>query len=115
MANIVVVTPERHASKRWRVQNFAFAARHAMMQLVGLEAARVAVTMPLAFIAQSGRYSLMAVMSPIPGRNLFVGPAGQWLGSYIPAAMRGYPFSLAPVEGSDRKALCIDEDSGCIV
>ena len=54
-------------------------------------------------------------MSPVPGRNLFVGPAGQWLGSYAPAALRGYPFSLAPVEGSDKKVLCIDEDSGWVV
>jgi hypothetical protein len=116
MANIVAVGPERHASKSWRpLQNYTFAARHAMVPLVGLEAARAAVTVPLSFIEQSGRYSLVAVMSPIPGRNLFVGPAGQWLGSYMPAAMRGYPFSLAPVEGSDKKILCINEDSGWIV
>jgi hypothetical protein len=116
MANIVVVRPERHANKRWRPQqNCAFAATYAMVPLVGLEAARAAVAMPLSFIEQSGRYLLVAVMSPVPGRNLFVGPAGQWLGSYMPAAMRGYPFSLARVEGSEKAVLCIDEDSGLVV
>jgi len=116
MANIVIVRPERHANKSWRpLQNYAFAAMHALVPLVGLEAARAAVSMPLSFMEQSGRYMLMAMMSPVPGRNLFVGPAGQWLGSYLPAVMRAYPFSLAPVEGSDKKVLCIDEDSGWVV
>ena len=116
MTNIVVVTPERHASKRWRPpQNCAFAATYAVAPLVGLEVARVAVAMPVVFIEQSGRYVLGALMSPISGRNLFVGPAGQWLGSYMPAALRSYPFSLARVEGSDKAVLCIDEDSGWVV
>jgi hypothetical protein len=116
MASIVVVSPERHANKRWRPQqNCAFAATYAMVPLVGLEAARAAVAMPLSFIEQSGRYLLVAMMSPVPGRNLFVGPAGQWLGNYMPAAMRGYPFSLARVESSEKAVLCIDEDSGSVV
>ena len=82
---------------------------------MGLEVVRAALAMPIAFIEQSGRYSLAALMSPIAGRNFFIGAAGQWLGSYIPAALRGYPFSLARVEGSDKAVLCIDEDSGWIV
>jgi hypothetical protein len=80
-----------------------------------MEVARAALAMPLAFIEQSGRYLLVALMSPIAGRNLFVGPAGQWLGSFVPAALRGYPFSVRRVEGSDKSVLCIDEDSGWIV
>lgn len=116
MVNIVAVAPERHASKSWRpLQLYAFAATHGVVSLVGLEVVRAALAMPMAFIEQSGRYSLVAMMSPIAGRNLFVGPSGQWLGGYIPAGLRGYPFHLGRVEGSDKAVLCIDEDSGWIV
>ena len=116
MVNIVAVTPERHAGKSWRpLQLYAFAATHAAVSLVGLEVARAALVMPITFMEQSGRYSLVGMMSPIAGRNFFVGPSGQWLGSYIPAGLRGYPFHLGRVEGSDKAVLCIDEDSGWIV
>lgn len=74
-----------------------------------------AVAMPIAFIEQSGRYLPVAIMSPLQGRNLFIGPKGQWLGIYVPAALRSYPFSLARVEGSDKVVVCIDEDSGWVV
>ena len=33
--------------------------------------------MPIAFVQQSGGYVPVAVMSPIAGRNFFIGPAGQ--------------------------------------
>jgi hypothetical protein len=116
MVNIVAVAPETHANKSWRpLQLFAFAASQPLVPLVGVEFARIAIAMPIAFIEQSGRYVPVALLSPIAGRNFFVGPNGQWLGAYVPAALRGYPFSLARVEGSDKVVLCIDEDSGWIV
>ena len=71
--------------------------------------------MPIAFVEQSGRYVPVAVLSPLQGHNLFVGPGGQWLGSYVPSLLRGYPFVLARNEGAENAMLCIDEDSGLIV
>src|SRR5262249_41757606 len=71
--------------------------------------------MPIAFLEQTGRYLPVAIMSPQPDRNLFVGPAGQWLGAYIPAILRSYPFCLGRVKGSSEVALCIDADSRLIV
>jgi len=116
MVNIVPVDSERHAGKGWRPpQGYAFAATQAMVPLVGLEFAKVAVAMPIAFIEHSGRYLSVAVMSPVAGRNFLVGPNGQWLGGYVPAVLRSYPFRLARVEGSDQVTLCIDEDSGLLL
>src|SRR5262249_19055620 len=54
-------------------------------------------------------------MSPVSGRNMFVAPAGQWLGTYVPARLRTYPFLLLRGEGSDQMLLCVDEDSGLVV
>ena len=44
------------------------------------EVVHVGSWMPIVFIEQAGRYVLMAMMSPMPGHNLFVGPDGEWLG-----------------------------------
>lgn len=45
------------------------------------------------------------------GRNLFVGPSGEWLGTYIPASLRTYPFILALAPNASEWVLCIDEDA----
>ena len=116
MANLVPVGRERHAGKGWRQPtDYAFAATRAVTPLLGMEFATAAVAMPIAFIEKSGRYLPVAMMSPVQGHNLFIGPGGQWLGSYIPAWLRSYPFRLLRTEGGDKMTLCIDEDSGMIV
>jgi hypothetical protein len=118
MANIVAVDREKHAGKGWRAPaNFLFAQSQALIPLVGQEITRAAVAMPIAFFQPSeGRFVMAAVASPIGGRNLFVGPAGQWLGAYVPAMLRAYPFLLLQAEGGgDNMVLCIDADSGAIV
>jgi len=116
MVNIVPVDRDRHAGKGWRhSQDYSFAAQLVSVRLVGAELASAAVAMPVAFIEHSGRYLVAGVMSPLQGRNLFVAPDGRWLGAYVPAGFRSYPFSLARVKGSDQAILCIDEDSGWVV
>jgi hypothetical protein len=71
--------------------------------------------MPCAFLEQSGRYTLLAVLSLIPGRNMFVGPGGRWLGPYVPAWFRAYPFRVFPQQGTDKVVLCVDEESGLVL
>jgi hypothetical protein len=85
------------------------------MPIGASEFPHVASAMPIAFMDQSGRYMPVAVMSTNAGRNLFVGPQGEWLGSYIPAIYRGYPFGRGPIEPGGPMTLCVDEDSGLIV
>jgi hypothetical protein len=116
MARFVAVSREHHAAKRWqRATNYGFSAADAVVPIVGAELFRSALAMPVAFVEQSGRYQLMAVLSPAPGRNLFVGQDGRWLGGYVPAFYRSYPFRLAAREGTDESVLCVDEDSGLVV
>lgn len=114
--NIVAVCRERHAGKGWRhAGGYAFAATQSVVPLVGAEFTSAAVAMPIAFMQHDGRYVPVAVTSPFQGRNLFVAPNGHWLGSYVPAALRSYPFCLCRGQGSDQVVLCIDEDSGWVV
>ena len=46
---------------------------------------------------------------------MLVAPDGRWLGGYVPAFLRSYPFALVPKQGTDQLVLCIDTDSGLVV
>jgi hypothetical protein len=71
--------------------------------------------MPLAFLQEKDRFILVAVLSLKAGRYMLVGPDGRWLGGYIPACFRGYPFRLVAKQNTDQSVLCIDTDSGLVV
>ena len=116
MVQFVAVSQERHALKKWRRHtSYKFAATEAVAPIVGAELAKAALSMPLAFSEQAGHYTLVAVLSLVSGRNMFVGSDGRWYGNYIPACLRSYPFGLLPQHGTDQLALCVDEGSGLVV
>jgi SapC len=115
MDQLVPVVPETHQQKFWqRYTSYGFAAKEHLAPLVGAEIAKAIQAMPVGFIKQEERFILVGLMSPVPGQNMFVSSQGQWLGTYIPSALRGYPFRLARVEGREELILCINEASGLI-
>jgi SapC len=116
MVNFVAVTKDHYAAKRWRrSEGYAFAAAQTAVPVMGTEFPHVALCMPIAFVEQAGRYVAVGVMSVVEGRNLFVGPNGQWLAGYLPAALRNYPFGLARTPGEEDLTLSVDEESGLVV
>jgi hypothetical protein len=116
MTKLVALDSVAHAGKAWRrPENYAFAAQGAVVAITALEFSQVGMAMPIAFIAQGDRYESVAVMSLLPGRNMFVGPSGQWLGGYVPASLRTFPFRSVPIQGREDSALCVVEDSGLMV
>jgi len=116
MPQYAVVSRERHAKKKWlRYTNFTFAAGEVIAPIVSAELVSAALAMPCAFVQQAGRHSLVAMLSLIGGRNMFVGPGGRWLGRYVPAALRLYPFRMLPQAGTDAVVLCVDEESKLVV
>lgn len=116
MPQYVAVSRERHGAKKWRrPTSYAFARADDVAPIVGAELARAALGMPCAFVEQERRYKLVALLSLVPGRNMFVGSDGRWLGAYIPAGLRFYPFRLLPQEGTNDAVLCVDEQSGLVM
>jgi hypothetical protein len=72
---------------------------------------------PLAFMpvktgADAG-FELVALLSPVPGRNLYLRPDHKWVAGYVPAWVRLYPFRPAPVQGGESEVLCIDSSAIC--
>ena len=116
MTEFAAISPEHHAQKVWKnVTDYAFAAEQTVIPLVGAELSKTISAMPTGFIKQEAGYELVAINSLQPGQNLYVAPDGKWLGTYIPSALRAYPFRLLQQESTDKSILCINEASGLVV
>ena len=116
MTELAAINPERHAKKVYQnVPDNTFAAELTVIPLVGAELSKAVPAMPTGFIKLDAGYQLVAITSLQPGKNLYVAPDGKWLGGYIPAALRAYPFQLAQHEGAEKVVLCINEASGLVV
>lgn len=114
MSQIVVISRDRHANKRWkRYTSYSFAAGDAVAPLVVQELSRACLYLPIGFVKGENGFQLVAVQGLQPGRNLWVAPDGRWLAPYVPAAYRGFPFALATTQDGQR-VLCVREDSGLL-
>ncbi|MBO6758462.1 MAG: SapC family protein [Roseibium sp.] len=114
MVSIQPVSRDRHASKHWqRFSSYEFAQKTAVAPLVMAEFPKATQSFPIGFIKEADRYFPVAVLGIEPNVNLYVGPDGRWIGGYIPASLRGYPFRIGETEAGEQ-LLCIDEDSGLI-
>lgn len=109
-SRVVPVTRERHGHKYWRrPSSSSFTVGEHAAPLVGLEVHRAVLAMPLAFVLLENRYTFSGMLSPVPGVNYFVDAKGQWLGTYVPACFRGFPFSVSLAGENDNRVLCIEE------
>ena len=116
MTELAAINPEKNAKKVWKqATDYTFAAEQTVIPLVGAELSKAALAMPTGFTKLDAGYQLVAITSLQPKTNLFVAPDGTWLGAYIPADLRGYPFQLAQAEGVGEFTLCINEASGLVV
>lgn len=113
MQDIQPVRLSTHANLRWVPSpNYSFAAASLMAPIAMDELAAASVAMPLAF-ANPGNPTLIGLLGLRPRQNLFLTPDGRWLGEYLPAVFRGYPFKLLPA-ADDNWALAFDHSSGLI-
>jgi len=112
MVNLVPVSRSTHATQVWRrLRTFSFAAKDHYVPIAGLEFGRVVPTMPIAFVDVAGQLAPVAILSPEPGTNAFVGPDGRWLTPYVPFLFLTYPFRLLRQPGTDQFALWVDSDA----
>lgn len=103
-----------HSGLRFqRYTSYAFAAQDAVAPLVQQELVKACMQMPVAFIQQGEHFCPAAVQGFLPGKNLWVGADGRWVGGYVPAVYRSHPFALLPNEAG-QMLLCVDADSGLL-
>ena len=70
---------------------------------------------PIVFVqAPDGTLGAQAVLSLVADDNAFVDRQGRWTATYIPAAIRRYPFVLAEIVGNPADFdVAVDEASPC--
>ncbi|MBZ9557618.1 SapC family protein [Halomonas coralii] len=113
MPRFIPLSTERHRADGWaKTPDYAFAVDRPVAELVAEEIPRALPTLPLAFMPEGEQWALVALLSLDSQRNLFVHPDGRWMGGYIPAAFRGYPFALLHDTEGGRRMLGFDADSG---
>ncbi len=112
MTEVTAVSREHHAGKTWqRSTSWHFASKDPVAALVSLEIPRAMMSMAIGFVESEGAYVPVAVQGVKQGMNAFVSPDGRWLGDYVPAVYRAYPFQLGRNQDG-AEVLCIDEAAG---
>jgi len=100
---------EKHKNLRLQPieQPWAFARELTTVGVVGAEFPELVRVMPIAFRLKDGVAHMLAVMG-LGKQNLFVSQQGTWQGTYIPAALRAWPFSLIRQNNKHIVAINVD-------
>ncbi|MBC7803455.1 MAG: SapC family protein [Candidatus Parcubacteria bacterium] len=87
-----------------------FSGKTNSVLLAGTEFPEACKHFPIVFAKVSEKQVLpMALLGFRDFENLFVDSGGRWLGEYVPAYIRRYPFLLSQGGNSDVLTVCIDE------
>ncbi len=114
---VVPITKENHAHLLVKgTDNFLFAKDFHIAPIALKEFFRAASMYPIVFVEeqQSGEFRPVVMLGLQPGENLYLAEDGKWAVSYVPAAIRRYPFTLAPTQDTDQFLICLDEESDLI-
>jgi len=96
----VVLDRQRHRDLRIGQGDVSFAAKSQVVPLVASEFADASLEYPIVFSRSAdGQWTAMALTGVQPGRNAFVDASSRWVGRYVPASLRRYPFILAKADG----------------
>lgn len=99
--HLEALDPALHGHLRYDPEaGYAFAANVSVCLLAPFEVPEAAKEYPVVF--SSSRPCLPQVLLYAGhGRHPYISPSGKWLGRYIPAMLRSYPFILGAQEDSD--------------
>ncbi|BBI49676.1 hypothetical protein HORIV_20970 [Vreelandella olivaria] len=108
MPQWIVVSRSQHIGMHYiKHDGYHYAAKQSVASVMLAELPKLLPHYVLGFIQQEGRYRPVAMLSLDGQNNHYVHSDGRWLGSYVPASLRGYPFSLADIEGDQKHSVWI--------
>ncbi len=110
--DVVALSRERHAN--WYVdmaQGYGFTADTNSIYVAGTEFPMTSREYPIVFVMDAEKNLVpVAMLGLRQNQNLMIAEDGNWLGNYIPAYVRRYPFILANTDAQANSfAVCIDE------
>ncbi len=110
-SNVAPLSSEAHGG--WslkRKAGYGVARNLSSVSLVLREFPEAVREFPIVFAREGDEVMPQAMLGLKKGENLFVREDGRWDGSYVPAALRQYPFVIGRVKDSDQALLSIDQD-----
>tara|TARA_R110002020_G_scaffold19111_7_gene66434 strand:- start:1745 stop:2497 length:753 start_codon:yes stop_codon:yes gene_type:complete len=112
MSNWVTLSRQQHASMRYAPnQDYRFTAEQAVVPILAGELRQALTQFVMGFIKREERYYLVALLGRSAHSHHYIHPEdGRWLGTYIPAHFRGFPFAVAKRKNSDDMVLQIHAD-----
>lgn len=116
MSTYIPLSSSQHSGMYWsRPDNLAYTRSWNMVPLVIQEMQHIMPVVPLAFRPvrrnNENHFELVALLSPVPGRNLYLRPDDKWVAGYIPAWIRLFPFRSMSTPDGKKEVLCIAEDA----
>ncbi|BAP88462.1 SapC family protein [Burkholderiales bacterium GJ-E10] len=91
-------------------ERYGFARGTHVIPAVVDEFAAALSHLPIVFAPSSPHPSPVFLVGVRPAQNLFIDHAGRWMGNYLPAFVRRYPFMRGTINGGD-PITCVDEKS----
>lgn len=105
------ISLEHHKNASIRpLTNYGYTGGVNAVPVVGPEFGKAACDMMIVFAGDENGMMPMAVLGLRDGENLFLDPAQQWSGRYVPAFIRRYPFAFSMSADGQTFTLCIDEN-----
>lgn len=106
----VPVSPQRHKDLSIKQgTSLAYAKAVNSVPLMVAEFSNAAADHAVVFSGQGDDVVPVVLLGVRDDENLFVGPEGQWLGHYVPAFLRRYPFVFSSSDDGKNFTLCVDE------
>ena len=100
---------DRLRGRFWRrFGSFEFARNASGTTIEATEASAVASYAPIVFTKRASGLSPYMPFSTCDAENAFVSKTGEWLGCYVPARLRSYPFCFLGRRGDETLAVCQD-------
>lgn len=110
MSQWIAVSRTHHTNHSFQPrQGYSFAAKQQLIPILIAELGQLLPHYVLAFVQKEERFEPVALTGLGGERNLYLNTDGRWLASYVPAILRGYPFSLADQQ-KNQQVLCIQQD-----
>lgn len=117
--SLVPISWDAHRSSGFvRPSSFSFASENWFASTTIQELPKIVSAYPVFFVPDSSEhFHMIALLGLQKNRNLFVSDQGKWMGGYVPACFRVYPFKggLMRMGSETRHVMCFDVSSGLLV
>ncbi|WP_269901143.1 SapC family protein [Paenalcaligenes faecalis] len=107
--SFTALSPSQHKLHGWLPREaYHFAKDEKIAPILLAELSHALPHYLLGFVQQGEQFQLVALLT-LGGKNLYLNVDGKWLGDYVPAAFRGFPFAFAVGNTADERILCIND------